>query len=487
MDTRRRYTFKTPLARAILDDPAFSSDPRSHPHFPLTNARSYKALPPKSIPSPPTKTLSKPPPIPMPEILPKPHNTVLKPVRTNIPRKARMKAFVRRLTTRNEILDRIDELDETDPFGGSYHHDGPYEAIGSNLVQPALPRRGNIHRSRRESDPHPSRSGQHHSAPWVPSVEAGLSLHLKPGQILQQNTIYTSHLSNITALSASSHPQPNKVSAPSRPQSLPNPRKYHHEDHSSLDPRDGFQTRQPTSLHTPREPYLGDYTPDIFNDAPFHPVKGAAPHVLHETEKIIIPPPRYDSRLRSSGLPPLPQRTPPPPSNPTSPKVHSTEDVEPALHSRRKTAHSLDSSHTISSAFTQSSASVQDKPLDHPRIRHLPKRLVMPAPLQPRPPQPQYNLPPAGPPVWQDACPDDYALEDAQFERKLAMYGQEPRLLRKKSSAYPAKIPIPNHVVMSQDDAVSRKANSLAKTANDAESTKERLRRRRLSKRKNDT
>ncbi|KAF8445763.1 hypothetical protein L210DRAFT_3528352 [Boletus edulis BED1] len=478
MDTRPRYTFKTPLARAILDDPAFSSDPRSHPHFPLTNARSYKALPPKSVPSPPTKTLSKPPPLPIPEILPKPTNTVLKPVRTNIPRKARMKAFVRRLTTRNNILDRIDELDETDPFGSSYHHDGPYEAISSNLAQPTLPRRGNAHRSRRESDPHPSRSGQHHSAPCVPSVEAGLSLHLKPGQILQHNTIYTSH---ITALSASSHPQPYKVSTPSRPQSLPNPRKYHHEDHSSLDPRDSFQTRQPTSFHAPRERYLGDYTPDTFNDAPFHPVKGAAPHVLHETENIIIPPPRYDSRWRSSGPPRLPQRTPPPPSNPTSPKVQSTENAEPALHSRHKTVHSLDSSYTISSASTQSSASVQDKP----RTRHLPKRLVMPAPLQPRPPQPQYNLPPAEPPVWHDACPDDYALEGAQFERMPTMYSQEPRLLRKKSSAYPAKIPIPDHVVMSQDDAVSRKTNSLAKTANNAENTKE-IRRRRLSKRKND-
>ncbi|KAF8140432.1 hypothetical protein EV363DRAFT_1312499 [Boletus edulis] len=417
MDTRPRYTFKTPLARAILDDPAFSSDPRSHPHFPLTNARSYKALPPKSVPSPPTKTLSKPPPLPIPEILPKPTNTVLKP--------QGMKAFVRRLTTRNNILDRIDELDETDPFGSSYHHDGPYEAISSNLAQPTLPRRGNAHRSRREV-----------LLPVCHPVEAGLSLHLKPGQILQHNTIYTSH---ITALSASSHPQPYKVSTPSRPQSLPNPRKYHHEDHSSLDPQDSFQTRQPTSLHAPRERYLGDYTPDTFNDAPFHPVKGAAPH--------------YSQRRTR----------------------------KPALHSRHKTVHSLDSSYTISSASTQSSASVQDKP----RTRHLPKRLVMPAPLQPRPPQPQYNLPPAEPPVWHDACPDDYALEGAQFERMPTMYSQEPRLLRKKSSAYPAKIPIPDHVVMSQDDAVSRKTNSLAKTANNAESTKE-IRRRRLSKRKND-
>lgn len=100
-----RFNLRLPLA---LDDPAFSQDPRSHPLF---DARSFKHVPP---------------------IPPKPL-TVLKLVTTNIPRKARMKALVRRLTTRHN-LDPIDELDETDPFGSSYHHDGPYEAIGNNLT-----------------------------------------------------------------------------------------------------------------------------------------------------------------------------------------------------------------------------------------------------------------------------------------------------------------------------------------------------------------
>lgn len=129
-----------PLPRALLDDPAFSPDPRAHPHFPLPNARSYKPLPSKSPPDglPPSVSHTRPPhrPIPVPEIL-APTKQVLKPAPTNIPRKSRMKALVRRLTTRHN-LDRIDELDETDPFGASYHHDGPYEAIGSNLAQPHL-------------------------------------------------------------------------------------------------------------------------------------------------------------------------------------------------------------------------------------------------------------------------------------------------------------------------------------------------------------
>ncbi|KAH0838158.1 hypothetical protein J3R83DRAFT_6409 [Lanmaoa asiatica] len=230
--------FKVPLSRAVLDDPAFSPDPRSHPHFPLPNVGSYKAppskspprtsytlltspprtipvlvhprlppadapssfftpsspslssesdslrvspfsastsptlssatsptqtrgsrvsdpvsalshSPPNSVPPPSTqpKVISKPPPqrsspLPVPEILPKPHSTStltrenLRPVASQnrkIPRKGRMKALVRRLTSRHN-LDRIDELDETDPFGGSYHHDGPYEAIEATFI-----------------------------------------------------------------------------------------------------------------------------------------------------------------------------------------------------------------------------------------------------------------------------------------------------------------------------------------------------------------
>jgi len=40
--------FTRPLSMSVLDDPAFSSDPRVHPHFPLTKASFYKELPSKS-------------------------------------------------------------------------------------------------------------------------------------------------------------------------------------------------------------------------------------------------------------------------------------------------------------------------------------------------------------------------------------------------------------------------------------------------------
>lgn len=113
-------------------DPAFSSDPRAHPHFPLPFTR--------------TRTRPPPPP-PLKNSIPVPLQNTL------IPRKASMKALVRRLTSRHN-LDRIDELDESDPFGSSYHHGGPYEAIDASHVQPiqtdTVPRRPNIHHSNHE-------------------------------------------------------------------------------------------------------------------------------------------------------------------------------------------------------------------------------------------------------------------------------------------------------------------------------------------------
>lgn len=321
-------------------------------------------------------------------------------------------------------------------------------------------------------------------------VETGLSLHLEPGQILQQNTIYSFHASSIAAVPDQFRPQPNSASITTRPdhsrrQSLPNPRTSSREYPSSLDlrDRDSFQNRQSSSLRAPRARYLGDYMPDTPNSPPLHHDHNAVPYVLHQSEKTVFPPP---PRSHSLGPPQSPQRIPPPSFHPTSPKTQSTESVVVALprhNSRRKSVHSLDSSFTTNNTITQSASTIQNKPLDPPRIRHLPKRLVMPALLQP---QPQYNFPPAEPPAWQNEHPDDHVLEGALFQGKPAMYSQEPRLLRKKSSAFPAKAPIPDHVPMSQDDALPTMGNSPTKTANAAEGMKERTRRRRLSKRKSD-
>lgn len=230
--------FRTPLAQTVFNDPAFSSDPRSHPHFTLADARSYKDLPPKpphrshdpsqenipclvppvlphhpatvdrrlsplalsvSLEHEPTLTSSSstvssttshsssPTQTPgiytmfsgiVPQSLrPIPHtkftSTTLAhhppdevrpripytmststpdmrpppppppPTRANsapalpVTRKKsdKIKNFVRRLTKKHDNLDRIDELDETDPFGIGFHHSGPYEAITNNLAK----------------------------------------------------------------------------------------------------------------------------------------------------------------------------------------------------------------------------------------------------------------------------------------------------------------------------------------------------------------
>lgn len=162
--------FRAPLAPAVLDDPAFSDDPREHPHFPLADVTAIRqspalssharALPPS--PAPPTSV----PPNPPRHSPPRASTRVRVQKRvpshnSSTPRRASMKALVRRLTSHHN-LDRIDELDETDPFGSSYHHDGPYEATATNHVQPAAPRmhadaaprRANtVHHSRREVCP----------------------------------------------------------------------------------------------------------------------------------------------------------------------------------------------------------------------------------------------------------------------------------------------------------------------------------------------
>jgi hypothetical protein len=70
--------FTRPLSMSVFNDPAFSSDPRVHPHFPLTNASSYKDLPSKSpvmiindLPHTPPDTPSDP--SPHQEVLPVEH------------------------------------------------------------------------------------------------------------------------------------------------------------------------------------------------------------------------------------------------------------------------------------------------------------------------------------------------------------------------------------------------------------------------------
>ncbi|KXN86777.1 hypothetical protein AN958_09658 [Leucoagaricus sp. SymC.cos] len=81
-------------------------------------------------------------------------------------------------------LDRIDELDETNPFGRAVHHGGPYEAI-SKFVQKDATQKQN------ERAPHDQAPGGHnlvmtgdvYANAQLMALQKG-SLNLKPGQIL---------------------------------------------------------------------------------------------------------------------------------------------------------------------------------------------------------------------------------------------------------------------------------------------------------------
>ncbi|KAG8219654.1 hypothetical protein J3R82DRAFT_609 [Butyriboletus roseoflavus] len=524
--------FDTTSTSSYLDDPAFSPDPRSHPHYPLADARSYKALPSKSpspslssesesltslspftspalssatspsqshgSPSPLSllslthsnavsplsthpKHIPKPPPVslPMPEILPKPDSTntlarvnlkLVASQNTNIPRKAKMKALVRRLTSRHN-LDRIDELDETDPFGGSYHHDGPYEATGGNLTQPdTSPRGGNPHSKRREIYPRALRPGPHQVS----------SVFYHPGR-----HILTPLQFQVSLAISQTQSSPDLTT--------PEAHHYHTSRRVSLmNPRLWIFSTAPRTTHHPHPCML-------LRNAILETTRLTYPVASHSTTIVMLrltspkltvfPPPRYESIFHSSGPPRLSQRTTQSSLIATPRKTQTTESTVPALpphSSRHQSVRSLDSSYKPNSTITRSSSCVQNKPLEPPRIRHLPKRLVMPAPLQPQLPSPQHNIPPAKVAVWQDGYPDNCALEGAHFEGQPAMYSRELRLLRKRSSAFPAKAPIPDHAPIFQNDAVPVMGISPTKTGNEAEGTKEGTRRRRLSKRKND-
>ncbi|KAG6899780.1 hypothetical protein C0993_006966 [Termitomyces sp. T159_Od127] len=88
------------------------------------------------------------------------------------------------LAMRGNKLDRIDELDESNPIGLSLHHGGPYEAARKSTVQEVI----------QDNVPHNIGSqyqrshGRHASeVASVPIVPPGVSLNLSPGQILPPN------------------------------------------------------------------------------------------------------------------------------------------------------------------------------------------------------------------------------------------------------------------------------------------------------------
>ncbi|KAG1889541.1 hypothetical protein F4604DRAFT_847783 [Suillus subluteus] len=593
--------FSRPLSTTILNDPAFSSDPRVHPHFPLVSPTFYKELPSKSplmavsnppqttpsdisphqevlcpiegpdfvshspgsedahptliastsvsldsdshtalaaftspsvssatshshspihpetpcvvspFPAPPASSSpshdsgSSPAMCPPTSNRPTPTRTVtapeqrekvVKPTATrsdsapvhadgsNRPTgKRRMKNFIRRLTS-SRALDRIDEMDETDSLGAGWRHGGPYEAIGSNLAQlgPAHMYndidvlRGDFYtKSKRENA---SRQVRTQKLPRLPPIGPGVSrpsLNFVPGQIVP------SDLRNLGSGQLDpSHP---RYHSPL----------YHHPPGA---PPSRSSSRAPASKSASRIHRFGDDIPHI-PQRPAH--DGLTPYPLHQIHPAPGLPPAHNERyletrsqVRGDANQATPISSPPIVEPPDDGQAIDLANLLP----RHRRAHSLDSSLTRTPTSTQSISRAQNS-LQPPRNHHLPKRLVMPTPLQPLQPLPQrqqqrqqqpldtyHRADPHDPRL--DFDPDPFPPTKGYTHEPAAMYHQGRKLLRKKTAVFPGNMPLPTHVPGAHADSNPPLTKHLSLSATNIGKVKEVGHRRRLSKRKHD-
>ncbi|KAI6047794.1 hypothetical protein EDC04DRAFT_2619948 [Pisolithus marmoratus] len=505
--------FRVPLSEAILNDPAFSEDPRSHPHFPHANARSYKTLPDKlprsnvlpvpalneptaqqSIKHPttpaPARTAERPcPPAPpvsldheshIPKFVASTTSTVSSttpvgpslvqtqgsrttvpsvshtstsldpPPYTNFPSmilallpqerapqpkatptragtvpdfagistsKGRIKNLVRRLTKRYH-LDRIDELDETDPFGIGFHHSGPYEAIASNLAEETSPPS--------HDDTDKSTGARNLKNKNTRAVRPSRAvMDPSPGNqtpVDADRTADEISTHQIQAWTVSVTPRETTARIfPSNYQSLPN---------QTVHPPELFPVMNQSSPSTPpRTPYINPPS------APYVPDKAQFTTYSHEPVQH-NPSPSQSPEL----LPDANHVTPPP------------------IHTPTRTPYS------------------HDKP---PRVQHLPKRLVMPAPLHnPQVPEwPSSRALPQPPYPSHGTVGGDPVLTSSRTNKTH-------KLRRKKSSSCPSRVPLPSQPSIYPPDVGQTMGKKLSNAAVEGQKIHQETRRRRLSKRK---
>lgn len=569
--------FRTPLSEALLDDPAFSADPRSHPHFPLTNTRSYKALPAKSprsttLPVPvldghsikhPTtpaparaaehpvslehefrtpkfaastpltvsSTTSIRPSLPQVQgspttassvsrmstsLDPPPYSKSLPthstssssllsamerppisyttssqprmrsqpkvtPTRagtaSDFPRiftnKGRIKNLVRRLTKRCQ-LDRIDELDETDPFGIGFHHSGPYEAIANNLAKETsrLPHdaTGKLTGGRNNNMKFENNNT---NAVRPPQSATGPSMGNQTTVDDDGTPFEASTHKVVEAKTISVAPRETARSIPSdhtKPRLLPNqmghsPELYPVVNHSS------------PSVPAPRVHYFGDTIPRIPGkqtphiSLPFTPYVPDKVQFTSHSHELVQPNP---SPSRSSGL--LPDTAHMAPQATQSDEGRPAADLQ-ALHS--PPPKSAPPSHSAPTGTAYS----HDKP---PRVHLLPKRLVMPAPLH----NPQARESPSRPPYPgpnRDArSAIDHRITGGDPVSASSRTNQTQKLRRKKSSSLPSSVPLPLHPPTYQTGVGQTMGSKPSSAAVEGQRIHQGTRRRRLSKRKVD-
>ncbi|KAH7914790.1 hypothetical protein BJ138DRAFT_1143267 [Hygrophoropsis aurantiaca] len=411
--------------------------------------------------------------------------------------KRRVKNFVRRIANLNS-LDRIDELDETDPFGGNWHHGGPYEAIGSNLAElgPAHKYndidvlRGDLYNSKTEHNisHHASKQPKEKLAQrrTMPAQNnPGMHLNLEPGQILPHNPPHVEHPVLNRPSAEMMAPQPNlfrrkPLSSGSRPdhnrsQSLPH--------HPNLSPGDIHSTSY-VPVHQPSTENSQMRSSDLSLPPKYEDL---SPSVHHRRPLSVVAPTyqNHDPRNVSSSRRASAQTY----STTTSPDQVSSAERRTSTQIPKTPRHdsmrSLESSQTHSTTGTQSSSWSQNGQLP-PRNHLLPKRLVMPALLQPHPPPPpQHQYP------FSRHPPDSFAyieipLSPPQGREPPMMYAEGRKLLKKKTAVFPANVPLPLHVPPNQGGLVPMTKNPSKKVV-EVEKTKEAVHRRRLSKRKTDS
>ncbi|OAX44432.1 hypothetical protein K503DRAFT_852674 [Rhizopogon vinicolor AM-OR11-026] len=382
--------------------------------------------------------------------------------------KRRIKDFMRRLTN-SRALDRIDEIEEADPLGAGRHYADPFEAVGSNLARlgPAHMyndidilrgdfyskfTRENIHRPLRTQ-----KSGA--NGPKSQSVV--------PGQIFR-------HSPTSDMIAPSPHiTQPNAVNdvsshRPGLSQTKPS--------HSHSPPRYSMPEGVPpsyTSLHAPASrsspPRFGDDVP--LYPQPAHDELAPYPQTIH-----VLPPDHHEHHpeIVSSSR-----------GDANRGPLSSLPIVEPTggqrIHfPRHRSTHSADSSRTHTTRTTQSTSHTQNS-FQPPRNHHLPKRLVMPAPLQ----QQQEPLYPRAYSYDEYADLDLFPPTDSRTHDTPAMYSQGRKVLRKKTAVFPGNVPLPTHAPVAIADAILPLTKHPSMTA-DTSKVKEEVRRRRLSKRKYD-
>ncbi|KAK7064383.1 hypothetical protein R3P38DRAFT_2824182 [Favolaschia claudopus] len=190
-------------------------------------------------------------------------------------------------------LDRIDELDESNPLGVALHHEGPFQVIASVLKAPHV-------------NPSPY-SPPHMRAPRAPKPLAnnGGSLGISPGQILPRNFTQLYHPSGIPPQSTTNRnynmpPQASTSYLP--PQQLGHP--LHNTRHSPTNQRNSSRLQQQPYYPHPQPTPLTQHV-HLTQDAQtsYIPTQYDPLDVLHEQKMLVHADttPMVDTRVHPPG------------------------------------------------------------------------------------------------------------------------------------------------------------------------------------------